>query len=62
MAAVQPAAFALFPIIIDGQPVGCLYADRFSQLPGLDVVRQPLASVRDALAAAILKMAPQSRT
>lgn len=59
---VQPAAFALFPIIVDGKPAGCLYADRLTPSPGLEVVRQPLGRVRDALAAAIGKMAPESRT
>jgi HD-like signal output (HDOD) protein len=57
VATAQPAAFALFPIIIDGQTAGCLYADRRSPSPGLDMVRPSLARVRDAIAAAIRKMA-----
>jgi hypothetical protein len=57
---VQPAAFALFPIIIDGQPAGCLYADRLSASPGIDSVRPAFSRVRDAIAAAIRKMAPST--
>lgn len=61
VATAKPAAFALFPIVIDGRSAGCLYADRQSASPGLDVVRPSLARVRDAIAAAIRKVAPGSR-
>ena len=60
--AIQPSAFALFPIIIDSQPAGCLYADRRAASPGLDLVRPSLARVRDAMATAIRKMAPSARS
>lgn len=51
--ALAPAVFALFPIVVDQKPVGCLYADRQSATPDLDSARLPLARVRDAMAAAI---------
>jgi HD-like signal output (HDOD) protein len=51
--AMEPAAFALFPIIVDHKPVGCLYADRQSSAPDLHTARLPLSRVRDTMAAAI---------
>lgn len=51
--AMAPAAFALFPIVVDQKPVGCLYADRQSGAPDLDSARLPLGRVRDTMAAAI---------
>jgi len=51
--AMEPAAFALFPIVVDHRPVGCLYADRHSAAPDLDTARSPLGRVRDTMAAAI---------
>lgn len=54
--ALEPAAFALFPIVVDRKSVGCLYADRQSAAPGLDTARLPLGRVRDAMAAAIGKV------
>ena len=51
--AMEPAAFALFPIIVDHKPVGCLYADRQSAAPDLPTARLPLSRVRDTMAAAI---------
>jgi HD-like signal output (HDOD) protein len=60
VASLKPAAFALFPIIVDGQPAGCLYADRLTPSPGLEMVRPALGRVRNALAAAIRKMARRS--
>lgn len=59
---VKPAAFALFPIIVDGQPAGCFYADRRTPSPGLDAIRPQLGRVRDAIAVAIRKMAPSAIT
>jgi HD-like signal output (HDOD) protein len=53
--AMGPAAFALFPIVVDHKPVGCLYADRQSAAPALDSARLPLGRVRDVIAAAIRK-------
>jgi hypothetical protein len=51
--AMEPAAFALFPIVVDHKPVGCLYADRQSAAPDLPTARLPLSRVRDTMAAAI---------
>jgi HD-like signal output (HDOD) protein len=51
--AMGPAAFALFPIVVDHKPVGCLYADRQSAVPDLHTARLPLGRVRDVMAAAI---------
>ena len=62
VAALEPAAFALFPIVIDGKTAGCLYADRRSPAPGLEAVRGPIGRARDALAQAIRKVAPQSHS
>ena len=53
VAAMEPAALALFPIVVNQKPVGCLYADRQSAAPDLDTARLPLGRVRDAMAAAI---------
>jgi len=53
--AMEPTAFALFPIVVDHRPVGCLYADRQSPAPDLHTARLPLGRVRDTLAAAIRK-------
>jgi HD-like signal output (HDOD) protein len=53
VAAMEPAAFALFPLVVDEKPVGCLYADRQSAAPDLDTARSPLGRVRDTMAAAI---------
>jgi hypothetical protein len=50
---MEPAAFALFPVVVDHKPVGCLYADRQSAAPDLDTARLPLGRVRDTMAAAI---------
>jgi HD-like signal output (HDOD) protein len=58
--AMGPAAFALFPIVIDHKPVGCLYADRQSAAPDLHTARLPLARVRDTMAAAIRKKSQRS--
>jgi len=51
--AMEPAAFALFPIVVDHKPVGCLYADRQNAAPDLDTARLPLSRVRDKMAEAI---------
>lgn len=60
VASLKPAAFALFPIIVDGQPAGCLYADRLTASPGLEIVRPSLARVRNAMTAAIRSIARTS--
>jgi len=51
--ALEPAAFALFPIVVEHRSVGCLYADRQSGAPDLDSARPSLSRVRDTMAAAI---------
>ncbi len=51
--AMEPGAFALFPIVVDAKAVGCLYADRHTAAPDLDTARLPLGRVRDTMAAAI---------
>ncbi|MGA2135508.1 MAG: HDOD domain-containing protein [Bryobacteraceae bacterium] len=53
--ALGPSAFALFPVVVDTKPVGCLYADRQSAAPDLDAARAPLERVRDTVASAIRK-------
>ena len=53
LTAMEPAAFALLPIVVDAKAVGCLYADRQSSTPDLDSARLPLGRVRDTMAAAI---------
>jgi len=58
--ALTPAAFALFPIVVDERSVGCLYADRRNAAPDLDVARSPLGRVRDTMAAAIRKVGRSS--
>lgn len=58
--AMAPAAFALFPIVVDHKPVGCLYADRQNAAPDLETARLPLGRVRDAMAAAIRKKSQSS--
>jgi HD-like signal output (HDOD) protein len=54
---LEPSAFALFPVVVDNRPVGCLYADRQSAAPDLDAARLPLGRVRDTVAAALRKRA-----
>ena len=57
---LAPAAFALFPLVVDGQAAGCLYADRLMATPNLENIRLSLGRVRNAIAAAIRKMAQRS--
>lgn len=57
---LKPTAFALFPIIVDGQPAGCLYADRLTASPGLEMVRPSLVRVRNAMTVAIRRIAHAS--
>ncbi|HMD47762.1 MAG TPA: hypothetical protein VKG79_01635, partial [Bryobacteraceae bacterium] len=59
---LKPTAFALFPIVVDGQPAGCLYADRLTASPGLEMARPSLVRVRNAMAAAIRKIARAARS
>ena len=58
---LAPAAFGLFPLVVDGQVAGCVYADRLSPSPNLENIRFSLGRARDGVAAAIRKMAPRSR-
>jgi len=53
--ALEPAAFALFPIIVDRHALGCFYADRQGASSGLETARLALGRVRDAMAGAIRK-------
>ncbi len=50
-----PAAFALFPVVVDQKVAGCIYTDRSDPAPGLDVMRYPLSRLRDVIAAALRK-------
>ena len=52
---MEPSAFALFPVMVDRKAVGCLYADRLSAAPDLNIVRPLLGRVRDAVAVALRK-------
>ena len=58
--ALNPGAFALFPIVIDHQTAGCLYADLPGGAPGFEAVRPALGRARDVIAAAIQRMAQGS--
>jgi HD-like signal output (HDOD) protein len=60
VASLRPTAFALFPIIVDGRIAGCLYADRLTASPGLEMVRPSLVRVRNTMTAAIRSMAHAS--
>jgi len=57
---LAPSAFALFPIVVDGQVAGCLYADRRRPSPNIENVRLGFGRARDALAAALRKMAQRN--
>jgi hypothetical protein len=61
VAALAPALFALFPIVIDGKTAACLYADRRTHSPGLEAVRHSFARARDAIAAALRAVAPPQK-
>jgi hypothetical protein len=55
--AFQPAAFALYPVIVDNLVIGCIYADvAESRQINLHEVRAPLGAVRDRIAAALKKV------
>jgi hypothetical protein len=56
---LKPAAFALFPVVVDDKAAGCLYAGRRSAAPGIETIRYSLARVRDTMAAAIRRKAPR---
>ena len=55
---LEPSAFALFPIVVDHETAGCIYADRQGAAPGLDNLRSSLGRMRDLIATAIRKKAP----
>jgi hypothetical protein len=55
--ALEPAVFALLPIVTDKRVVGCLYADRKAPAPKLNAVRLLLSRARDVMAAAIRQKA-----
>ncbi len=52
-----PAAFAVLPIIVDGKPAGCLYADLTEAAAGLDTMLYPLTRLRDVIANALRRSA-----
>lgn len=60
VARLGPTAFAMFPILVDGHATGCLYADRLTASPGLEMARPSLARARDAIAAGIRRIASRS--
>ena len=60
VAAFQPGAFALLPIIVDGKVAACLYADLPRAPAAFDAVRPSLSRARDVITAAIRKKAPPS--
>lgn len=60
VAAFEPVAFALLPVVSDGRAIACLYAHRLNPSPGLALARSPLGRVRDTIGAAIRKRAPQA--
>jgi HD-like signal output (HDOD) protein len=55
---LEPKVFLLLPIVIDGEAVGCLYADCQRSVSGLDGVLGPCGRVRDLITQAIRKKAP----
>jgi hypothetical protein len=60
VAAFQPGAFALLPIIVDGKVAGCLYADLPRAPSAFDAIRPSMSCARDVITAAISKKAPPS--
>jgi hypothetical protein len=60
VAAFDPGAFALLPVVIDGKVAGCLYADVARTPSGFDSVRPSLSRARDVITSAIRKKAPPS--
>ena len=57
---LEPKAFLLLPIVIDGEAVGCLYADCQRAVSGLDGVLGPCGRARDVITQAIRKKAPRA--
>ena len=62
VAAFNPGAFALLPIIIDGKAAACLYADLRRAPSAFEGVRSALNRARDVIAAAIRQKAPTSES
>ncbi len=60
VAAFEPGAFALLPILIDRKAAGCLYVDLGRAPAEFDAVRPALCRARDVITAAIRKKAPPS--
>jgi HD-like signal output (HDOD) protein len=58
--ALDPGAFALLPIVIDGKVAGCLYADLPRAPASFDLIRPALSRARDVITSAIRKKAPPS--
>ncbi|HYL74464.1 MAG TPA: HDOD domain-containing protein [Bryobacteraceae bacterium] len=54
---LEPSVFLLLPIVIDGQTVGCLYADCQRPVSGLSGVLAPCSRARDIITRAIQKAA-----
>ena len=57
---LEPKVFLLLPIVIDGEAVGCLYADCQRGVSGLEGVLGPCARARDVITRAIRKKAPDT--
>lgn len=50
---LDPRAFAVFPIAVEGKVIGCVYADRKGPSPGLNLVKLSLGRARDVISSAI---------
>jgi hypothetical protein len=55
--ALQPSAFALFPVVVNEIVAGCLYCSLSGPAPDLELARVPLVRTRDAIAQGIRKIA-----
>ena len=61
-AALDPRAFAVLPIAIEGKVIGCVYADRKAASPGLNSARLSLGRARDVISSAICLKAARPRS
>jgi hypothetical protein len=56
---LQPACFGLYPLVIDGRVLGCLYFDRVLPLPlSSPAILKSISRIRDAAATAIARNRP----
>jgi HD-like signal output (HDOD) protein len=56
---LQPACFGLYPLVIDGRIVGCLYFDRVLPLPlSSPAILKSIGRIRDAAASALARNRP----